>query len=166
MAALTAAVVLWLLVRTGDIGQLFTFGAIPLLFAAAVWAVFDRPYVRVSDGGVEIGNVLRTVRIPWPAVTGVELRWGLRVVTVRGGYTAWSVPPPSRPGLLGSGRGAAAAPAAQQVVDRWTALKDAGYLDDPRVEADVFVSRWNRPSLIVLATLLVLSVAGLLIGPG
>lgn len=166
--------VLALLVREGSWQQVLGFGALPLLFAAIVWATFDRPCVRVSDGGIEIRNVLRTVLVPWPAVIDIDLRWGLRLVTRLGTYSAWSVPPPGRPGYLAvrrgrpqgsAGQGDASArrpaPAAQAVADRWTALQQAGHLDNPRLESDRLPVSWNRQELTVLAVLLILSIAGM-----
>ena len=38
-----------------------------------LWA----PYLEVSDGGVTMRNVLRTVRLPWPAIHSVEGKYGL-----------------------------------------------------------------------------------------
>lgn len=163
---------------------LLHFGALPLLFAGIVWALFARPYVQVSDGGVEICNIVRTVEVPWPAVTDIDLRWGLRLVTRLGNFSAWSVPPPSRPkARLGRGRNpggtgqvmspAATRPpspsdqrtpshAAQAVLERWHALQQSGRLDDPRLESEDAIKHWNRAQLIVLAVLIVLSAAGIL----
>lgn len=162
---------------------LLNFGALPLLFAGLVWALFDQPYVRVTDGGVEICNIVRTVEIPWPAVTDIDLQWGLRLVTRLGNVSAWSVPPPSRPRArlsrnLRSGTGQLAGPqpvrpaspqdrrtpshAAQTVVNRWHTLQQEGHLDDPRLESDRPVKHWNRTQLSVLTVLILLSAAGVL----
>ncbi len=171
------------IVLDGGWQSLLVFGALPLLFAAVVWTLFDRPYVRVTDGGVEICNLVRTVHIPWPAVTDIELRWGLKLITKFGDYSAWSVPPPPRPKFrIGRGSsGGIAAPrggvyagenavggprspnqAARAAMERWESLQQAGYLKDPRLEFNEPLKQWNRPQLIVLAILVVLSAAGIL----
>ncbi|HSE10115.1 MAG TPA: PH domain-containing protein [Nocardioidaceae bacterium] len=101
------------------------------LGALLVWQAYWRPQVEVSDGGVEIRNVWRTVQVPWPALQDVDARLGLRLVTVFGTYQAWAVPAPRR------GRRSREVPvseAAELVVRRWDELRAAGYLDDPRLE--------------------------------
>jgi hypothetical protein len=171
------------IVLDGGWQSLLAFGALPLLFAAVVWTLFDRPYVRVTDGGVEICNLLRTVQIPWPAVTDIELRWGLKLITKFGNYTAWSVPPPPRPkfrvgrgpaGGIAAPRGGAYAgenaipgprspnQAARAAMDRWQSLQQGGYLEDPRLEFDAPLKQWNQPQLIVLGILALFSAAGIL----
>ena len=56
------------------------------------WALFWRPQVEVSDGGVRIVNVLRTVEIPWPVFESTDVRWSLEVRTLTGRWTAWVAP--------------------------------------------------------------------------
>ena len=67
-----------------------------LLLALLVWQAYWRPQVEISDGGVEIRNVWRTVHVPWPAVQDVDGKLGLRLVTAYGAYQAWAVPAPRR----------------------------------------------------------------------
>lgn len=71
-----------------------------LLVVGAVWALFWRPYVRVDDDGVELGNVLRTVRVPWTALREVDTRFALTLHTRSGGrerrFTAWAAPSSGR----------------------------------------------------------------------
>lgn len=170
---------------------LLHFGAIPLLFAALVWAIFGRPFLRVSDGGVEIGNVLRLIHVPWPAVTELDRRWGLRVVTAFGKYTAWSVPAPKRPSfgstfvggtrvmeqkasqsaasLLDNGardapKGRTESKAAIAVAARWEKLKSAGHLDSPRLDAAKPTYRWNTDVIVVCAVLIILAAIGVATG--
>ena len=64
------------------------------LLAVICWATFWRPRVTVSDGGVELVNVTRTVFVPWPALHDLETRWALTLVTAYGRFTAWSAPAP------------------------------------------------------------------------
>ena len=64
------------------------------LFALAAWAIFWRPCVVVSDAGVRLVNVSRTIDVPWPALQGIETRWALTLVTAYGRFTAWGAPAP------------------------------------------------------------------------
>jgi len=145
------------------------------LLALACWATFWRPRVVVSDGGVRLVNVTRTIDVPWPALQTVETRWALTLVTAYGRFTAWSAPAPGArgallsrsatardapPGYDGSARpsdlvdtpsGAAAA----LVIDRWEALRAAGHLDHPRLEHDRIPVRWHLGTALAAAALLV-----------
>ena len=51
------------------------------LFTLACWACFWRPEVRVTDAGVTLTNVTRTIEIPWPALQAIDTRWALCLVT-------------------------------------------------------------------------------------
>jgi len=64
------------------------------LLALACWATFWRPHVAVSDAGVQLVNVTRTIDIPWPALQAIDTRWALTLVTAFGRFTAWSAPAP------------------------------------------------------------------------
>jgi PH (Pleckstrin Homology) domain-containing protein len=110
------------------------------LVVAVVWALFWRPAVEVSDGEVVVRNVLATVRIPWPAYRGVSVKYSLVVHSTGPDVTAWAAPRSSgtaqrlrrrRPpqGPLGAGRhNANAERVSDAIVERQSALKDAGYL--------------------------------------
>ena len=52
-----------------------------LLVGGACWATFWRPRVEVSDAGVRVVNVTRTIRIPWPALRDVDTKWALTLDT-------------------------------------------------------------------------------------
>ncbi|WP_372593310.1 hypothetical protein [Actinotalea sp.] len=62
------------------------------LAGLAGWALFWRPLVEVSDGGVRVVNVLRTIEIPWPVLDRAEVRWSLVVHTLDARWTAWGAP--------------------------------------------------------------------------
>src|ERR1700754_5005687 len=93
------------MVATGAVGvvlavtegadSLRTFGAPLVLFGVLGWAAFWRPHVEVSDGGVRVVNTFRTVQVPWPAITEVDGRYGLRLHTPLGTVTSWAAPAPS-----------------------------------------------------------------------
>ena len=52
-----------------------------LLVGGACWATFWRPRVEVSDAGVRVVNVTRTIDIPWPALRDVDTKWALTLDT-------------------------------------------------------------------------------------
>lgn len=153
-----------------------------LLVAGAVWATYWRPEVLVDDGGVHVVNVLRTIDLPWPAIQRIDTKWALTLVTSYGTYTAWAAPAPGglataraaskgtlkglpestygpgrsiRPGdVPTSPSGAAAA----EVRRRWEELRDAGHLDDPRLEFDRPPVRWHWPVIIAAPAVILLGV--------
>ncbi len=145
-----------------------------LLVAGACWATFWRPRVEVSDAGVRVVNVTRTIRIPWPALRDVDTKWALTLGTAWGQYTAWSAPAPGARGALRTltdrrrqpshDQPGAMAPgdlpdspsgsAAVLIRDRWDALRRAGHLDDPRLEDERAPVRWHVGSLLAAVVLL------------
>jgi hypothetical protein len=128
----------------------------PLLLVALVgWAAFWNPRVEVSDGGVLMVNVLRSVEIPWPAVEGVDGRYGLQLRTAYGAFTAWGAGAPTGRDRARSRESAAAV----LVRERLDALQAAGWLEDPRLERPSARVSWHRPVIAVVAVLLVVSVA-------
>ncbi|MHA3947063.1 PH domain-containing protein [Cellulomonas bogoriensis] len=127
-----------------------------VLPAALVWLLLGRPAVVVSDGGVDLRNVVRTVHLPWTAIERVDTKYALTLETAYGTYAAWAAPAPGRASTLGAGPqdlahlpestyiGGGARPgdlitsasgqAAAHVRRRWEELHEAGHLDDPRLE--------------------------------
>jgi len=144
------AAVLGVVSLIGDVSATDLVGtaALAALAVLLVWAVLGRPSVEVSDGGVVLHNVLRTVTIPWPTVQRVEVGWSLVVHTTAGRWTAWAAPRSSggavhrRRGGRGGvdrgpddrradgGHGPATAEAVGAAIEtRLDALRGAGYLD-------------------------------------
>ena len=74
------------------------------LAVVVVWALFGRPAVLVSDSGVELRNVLRTIELPWPAIERIDTKYALTLYTAYGVYAAWAAPDPSRVQALGATR--------------------------------------------------------------
>jgi hypothetical protein len=157
------------------------------LVAGAVWATYWRPEVSVDEAGVRVVNVLRTVELPWPSIQRVDTKWALTLVTAYGKYTAWAAPAPGgiataraaskgalrglpestygpggsiRPGdVPSSPSGAAAA----EVRRRWEELRDAGRLDDPRLESVRPPVQWHWPVIVAAPALLVIGVLAALL---
>lgn len=141
------------------------YGLLLVLPAVLVWAVYERPAVVVSDAGVEVRDVLRTIELPWPSIERIDTKYALTLYTAYGSYSAWAAPAPSRTTTLGSSRAdlghlpestyigggvrpgdllsSASGQAAAVVRARWEELRDAGYLDAPQLERDRPVVRWH-----------------------
>jgi len=155
-----------------------------LLVTAVVWAAYWQPAVIVSDAGVTVRNVLRTVELPWPSIQRIDTRYALTLITAYGSYAAWAAPAPGRirsreasaaelRGLPESTYGAAGSvrpgdlptspsgEAAAIVRRRWEALRDAGHLDDPRLERDRPRTHLHWGTVALLATLAAATVAAL-----
>jgi hypothetical protein len=150
---LSAVLVVWMAL-TAEPREALRYGAPVALVGTLAWLALWRPYVEVSDGGVEVRNVWRTVQVPWPALQDIDGRLGLRLVTTYGSYQAWAVPAPRRT------RGGAGEPneAAMCVSERWDQLRAAGYLDDPRLEQPRARTRVHRGAVAAVTALALLSV--------
>ncbi|MDT0165267.1 PH domain-containing protein [Actinotalea sp. AC32] len=155
------------------------YGLLLVLPAVLVWAVYERPAVVVSDAGVEVRNVLRTIDLPWPAIERIDTKYALTLHTAFGTYSAWAAPAPSRSTTVTSSRddlrhlpestyigggvrpgdllSSASGQAAAVVRARWEELRDAGHLDAPRLERDRPVVRWH---VVPAAGVLLLAAAG------
>lgn len=152
-----------------------------LLVAVWVWAAYWRPAVVVSPAGVELRNVTRTIELPWPAVERVDTRYALTLHTAYGDYAAWAAPAPGRARVVTSraedarnlpessyGPGGSVRPgdlassasgqAAMIVRARWEELRDAGVLDDPRIERARPRVRWHARTLAAIGVLIAASV--------
>lgn len=58
------------------------------------WAAYWNPSVTITDEGLRIVNVWRTIGVPWRLVRSVETKWSLTLVTDTGKVTAWAIPAP------------------------------------------------------------------------
>jgi hypothetical protein len=141
-------------------GALLRYAAPSVLFGLLGWAAFWQPHVEVSDGGVSLANTWRTIEVPWPALQEVEGRYGLKLRTAYGAFTAWAAGAPSGRDRLRRPQSEAAA-----VVDgRLEELRAAGFLDDPRLERPRPVVRWHVATLAAATALAVATVALPLLG--
>jgi hypothetical protein len=150
VAMLAVAVVGLVLAAASGPDPLRVFGAPLMLFGLLGWAAFWHPHVEVSDGGVRVANTFRTVHVPWPAITEVDGRYGLRLRTAYGTVTSWAAPAPS-------GRARARSQdseAAQLVNERLQELRAAGYLDHPTLERESLDTSWDVPLLLAAGLLL------------
>ena len=116
----------------------FAWLGVPAFLAVIGWSLYWRPHVMVSPAGITLTNVYSERTIPWPAVESFDLRFGLGINTRWGKtFTAWSLPAARRSAQsTAEGRRKSLRPSVpasiQTVLDYHTALKDAGFLDDPR----------------------------------
>ena len=161
------------------------------LASGLAWALYWRPEVRISDAGVRLVNVTRTIDVPWPALRGIETKWALTLDTVWGHYRAWAAPAPGRGALRrelreqnraarqidhripGLPANSTARPsdlpttdsgaAAQIVHERWRRMRGAGHLDAGTVEHDRPPVRWHWELLAGAAALIALGVVGLFV---
>lgn len=128
------------------------------LFVLLLWAALWSPYVECSPAGVHFQNVVTSVRVPWPAVRGVDPRFGLSLDTVYGTFAAWSAP---RPRLQPGRRGESDVHPAPVVAAAWEQLKAAGHLDNPRLESDVHPRQLRREVLVAALALTLWTLATL-----
>src|SRR5690625_1628199 len=166
-----AAIVLMVAEDAGELTQ-----SVPFVVAAVlgVWVVFGFPRAEVSDGGITLVNIVRTVHIPWPCFTGADSRWNLRIDTPAGSFTSWARPTgsgtarrlPRRRGEASATfrqlRGNTAEAAVVVIGERAQQLKEAGFLDAGtlgRVEVETSL---NRPALIAVVVAGLAVVAGVL----
>lgn len=166
--------------RSGLVSMLLTLPWVAL-FMTCCWAIFWRPSVEVSDAGVRLVNVTRTIDVPWPAVVGVETRYALTLDTVYGRFSAWAAPAPgagpalraamrslppqsdagadadaTRSVTIGDVQGTPSGDAAEIVRRRWQRLQDAGFLDDPQLEFERAPICWHwriGATIVVLAAI-------------
>ncbi|GAA3872632.1 hypothetical protein GCM10022381_14590 [Leifsonia kafniensis] len=164
-------------------GSLFFVGpGAPLLtlipaafFSLLAWEALWRPYTAVTDEGVELRNVFRTIRIPWAALINVDTKYALTLYTPGHKYVAWSAPAPGhvtslrnsrstgsesqaglsasaevRPGdLINTESGQAAA----VVRSRWTRLRDLGLVEAGVADETAVVITRHTLIIVVLSVL-------------
>ncbi len=164
-----------------DAGATWPYVAPVVLVVLWVWAAYWRPAVLVSPAGVELRNVTRTIELPWPTIQRVDTRYALTLHTAYGDYAAWAAPAPSRARVATAGRddvanlpgstygpggsvrpgdlaSSASGQAAIIVRARWEELRDAGVLDDPRLERATPRVRWHAGTLAAIVVLIAASV--------
>lgn len=180
--AATAALAIGLGVSVQDTRLLYV---IPCgLFALIGWAVLWRPLLTVSDEGIVVVNVTRTVHIPWTALIHVDTKYALTLYTPGRSFPVWAAPAPGaastlratrrestradapdvhdggrRPGdLLATESGTAA----EIVRRRWRQLREADAIETGVAEATPVTVRWHWTTLTALVLLTAGTVAALL----
>ncbi len=171
VAALVAVIALVSVFLADGVSESLRLVPLMALVVLLVWALFWRPEVEVSDGEIVVCNVLATVRVPWPTYRGVTVKYSLVVHTTGSDVTAWAAPRSSvtaqrmrrrRPeaGPLGPGRhNGNGERVADAIVERQTALKDAGFLKDAEAAVAAGIAPQRRWHAVTIAAVLVLTVA-------
>lgn len=152
---LVAALSLVLTAADGGLPALARTGGVPALVAAVTWALFWRPELEVSDGGVSVRNVFRTIQVPWPCLRGIATTWTLRLETTDGPVTVWATP---IGGVWAARReesaaGGVAQAAARAVGERLDALRSAGYLSGHTIQEVHVTVRWHVGVIAALVAL-------------
>lgn len=171
--AVVAVVALAYFVSDGGIRELWRSGPTVLCIVVLTWALFWRPQVQVSDGGITVANILRTVHVPWPVLRTVDSKWSLTVTAADVNVSAWAVPASSgmaartrRPGARGgqdspsplrsTGNADAAALA---IAQRREALVEAGHLKAQPIGTVGSTRTWNVPEIAAIGGSLLLAAA-------
>jgi hypothetical protein len=177
-----AAIAVVLMIAQGASAEILRYGWVIAFVALLAWAMYWAPSVTVTDGGVSLRNVLRTVELPWPSIGAVDTKFALTLITTYGKYTAWAAPAPGRHATL-SARGdlkhlpsstyvagtvrpgddlrTDSGQAALIVRARWEKLRDEGHLDDARLERDRPRVTWHWRTIAALAVLGVAAILGM-----
>ncbi|MFV0307995.1 MAG: PH domain-containing protein [Desertimonas sp.] len=187
LAVIAVIVEVWYAVGAGlaDAARVAPFLAV-VVFTA--WMCFWRPRVEVTDAGVTLVNVLRTVSLPWPSILDVDTKWTLSLTTGYGRFDAWAAPAPGtrtavfarrsavearhvpasarvggmvRPGDLPSTSSGATA---EYIRRRWEELREAGHLDTPRLEHERVPQRWHLGTIVTLGVLIALCIVSATVG--
>lgn len=171
--AVVAVVAVAYFVSDGGLRELWRSGPTVLCIVVVTWALFWRPQVQVSDGGVTVANIVRTVHVPWPVLRTVDSKWSLTITAADVTVSAWAVPASSgmaartrRPGsrasrdapdpLKSTGNADAAALA---IAQRREALVEEGHLRAQPIGTVGSRKTWNVPEVAAMAGSLVLAVA-------
>lgn len=182
--AAVAVVAMAYFVMVDGARELWRSGPVVLLIVVIVWLVFWRPRVVVSDGGITVANIARTVHVPWPLFTAVDSQWSLAVTAGGHKISSWAIPAssgmaartrrPSRAETVRTwpeagrfaphARSANADTVAMTIAQRHQDLRGAGHLDQPTVGALAVTTTWNSTELLVLAGAVVLAALSLLTG--
>lgn len=154
------------------------------LVAFLAWAGLWRPYVRVTETQVTLGNVLSTTEVPWAALIQVETRYALTLVTPQGRYSATAAPAPGRltvalsrrdmSGIASSASDGSVRPgdlpntdsgvAAHLVRSRWDQLVADGRIELGVADQTPVQRLWHWPAIAISAVLLAGTIAALLLG--
>lgn len=130
----------------------------PLLayVVAAAYYLLWRPSLVVSDDGVDIGNVVTRIHVPWESLVDVDTKYALALRVPGRAFSVWCAPAPGAVGMLRATRAQRAQTrastresvvrpgdlpdtesgrAAAVVRERWFARRDAGLIEAGRADA-------------------------------
>ena len=160
------------------------------LIAFAAWLVLWQPNLVITDDGVTLRNVFRTITVPWGALIQVDTKYAMTLITPGHRFVAWVAP---APGALTSQRiarqsrkrgaeingpelwvqdagtlpgelaGTESGHAARRVRERWAKLIDTGRVATGQAVTVPVVTTWHTAQLIALGLLVGLSVAAALL---
>lgn len=154
--------------------------------AGSCWALFWRPRVVVDPAGVRIVNIARTIWVPWPSIEEVDTKWSLTLDTAYGRFSAWAAPAPGaahivrsdarrearnlprstdrgdgiRPGDLPT---SPAGGAALMIRTHWERLRDAGHLDDPKLEFERVPVEWHWRVAVAAVVVMIACIASVVL---
>jgi hypothetical protein len=132
-----------------------------IFFGVLVFALFWRPIISIDERGLTVVNIFRTVFLPWAALERIDTRYTLTLFTPTRKVPVWAAPGPSARRTNAAAPGDAGSPAririADVVMERWSAIREAGAITETDREAGVTMrSHWV--TIAVLVALLVASV--------
>jgi len=163
-----AALALAYFAATGGLREVVRSGPLAILFATAMWVSFELPRVTVSDGGVTVRNVWRTIHVPWPTFRGLDSTWSLVLHTSEGDVASWAIPATSGFAARASrdvagqaGKGVNANSVALAIAERHQQLIDAGHLGRRTLQEVHLERSWNRGAIGALALALLAAAASL-----
>lgn len=164
-----------------EIAIVFRFFVPLMTFAYVVWLAFWAPAVEVSDGGVTLVNVFRTIELPWPAIERIDTKYALTLFTTYGRFVAWAAPSAGRHGFINTpkedarglpessfiagtlGQGdlpnTESGDAAAVVRARWEGLRDGGHLDSGTLDSTIRPVTWSSVKITTAAALITASFA-------
>jgi hypothetical protein len=172
----------------GDGAAVIRFASPLATLAYLVWLLSWAPAVEVSDGGVTLVNVFRTIDLPWPAIERVDTKYALTFFTHYGRFVAWAAPSAGRhqfintpkedarglpessfiAGTLGQGDlpNTDSGDAAAVVRARWETLRDGGHLDSGVLDSMIRPVTWSPVKIAMVPVLIAASLASLLVFSG
>lgn len=153
----------------GTVSTALAWSGLLLAIAACAWVLYLHPRVDLLPGGIRLVNPLRTLVLPWSAVTALDMRLGVTLVDTDGGKaTAWALPSSGRRTRRTSATTGKVTPehpeAVSAVLEAFRASRSAGAPGDtpeaPRAEGPSRTSAWNVREVALLALTVLWAVLG------
>jgi hypothetical protein len=149
-----------------------------LWFTYISWLLFWNPSVNVSEPKVTVDNIFRKTELNWSAISRIDTKYSLTLITPNKVIRAWAAPAPSRyAGFLANRTEAQHLPessfvgeglvrpgdltssdsgvAAYLIRSHWEKLRDRGLLNEkPLIESKIVISRVVSLLLLTIAAIL------------